>query len=352
MIPKTTVESLVGLGRFFENWAGALSGSVNVEPTPLVQKALLATSRAGSANGWFTKENIILALNSWAAELNRENLENWLKPYVISNPSSPKKIGLILAGNIPLVGLHDIICVLVAGHIAYVKPSSDDAILLPVVLDFLLEQNPNWKDSLVFSPGIIKDADAFIATGSNNSARYFDYYFGKKPSIIRKNRSSVAVLTGNESKEDLMALGSDIFSYYGLGCRNVSKLLVPEGYRFDTFFESIVQFGEVINNKKYGNNYDYHRAVYLLDSVPMLDNNFLLLKPDTAWSSPIGVMIWDSYSDENDLRAKLSSAQNQLQCIVAHNLSGVPTVDFGKTQFPRINDYADGIDTLKFLTAL
>ena len=351
MIPKTTIDSLVALGQFFESWAGALSDP-NKEQSPSVQKAVAAAHTASGLNGWFTHENIILSLNSWAKELTPSKIESWLNSFSFDRSFEPKRVGLILAGNIPMVGLHDLISVLVSGHIAQIKLSSDDSTLLPVVIDFLSEINPSWKEKLILTQGIMKDADAYIATGSNNSARYFEYYFGRKPCIIRKNRSSVAVLNGHESTEDLRALGLDIFSYFGLGCRNVSKLMVPEGYQFNNFFESIVEYGYVINNKKYGNNYDYHRAVYLLDSVQMLDNNFLLLKNDSSWSSPIGVLFYERYKNTEDLKARLNSAKDNLQCIVAHDLPGFNTVKFGQSQNPSLSDYADGVNTLEFLAAL
>jgi hypothetical protein len=352
MISESKVNSLVALGLFLKKWALLLNANDPTPTDPFLQKAMQASHAAKMKNAWFDLKFIELSLQSWADALTKEKIEKWLSGYSLRQPPSPKKVGLVLAGNIPLVGLHDVLSVLISGHIAQIKWSSDDALLMPIVLEFLVDLNPEFNNCILQSPGIIKEADAFIATGSNNSARYFDYYFSKKPSLIRKNRSSVAILTGKESKKELTALGKDIFSYFGLGCRNVSKLLVPEGYIFNDFFESIVDYGWVVNNNKYGNNYDYHRAIYLLDSVPMLDNNFLLLKPDSAWSSPIGVLFHDAYKNENDLKEKLHTANKQLQCMVGNPLSGIKTVPFGRTQQPELTDYADGIDTMKFLTDL
>lgn len=352
MILKNKVDDLTALGLFFKDWAEALVHTKDLPQDPFLQKALQAARAAQLKNPWFDVPNLQLSFSSWAAALSHHEIVQWLAPYAIQPVRHPKKIGLVLAGNIPLVGLHDVLCVFLSGHIAQIKLSSDDNFLLPVILEFLYHRNPEWKKSFEISSGILKDADAYIATGSNNSSRYFEFYFSKKPSVIRKNRSSVAILNRNESKEDLMALGKDIFSFYGLGCRNVSKLLVPEAYSFNNFFEAIVDYGYVINNNKYGNNYDYHRAIYLLDSIPMLDNNFLLLKPDSGWSSPIGVLFQEAYQDLEDLKIKLKAADGMLQCIIAKPIEGLPTTPFGLAQHPALTDYADGIDTMKFLLSL
>jgi|694.fasta_scaffold27959_10 hypothetical protein len=352
MILQSKVDDLAALGLFLKDWADALSHQSLPSDQSFMHKALQAAHAAQLKNAWFDVGNLQLALYSWAEALKKEAIEQWIAAYANKAPAEPKRIGLVLAGNIPLVGLHDVLCVLLYGHVAQIKLSSDDSFLLPIILEFLGNRNDDWKKSYEVSAGILKDADAFIATGSNNSSRYFEFYFGKKPSVIRKNRSSVAILNGKESKDELIALGKDIFSFYGLGCRNVSKLLVPEGYSFNNFFEAIVDYGYVINNNKYGNNYDYHRAIYLLDAVPMLDNNFLLLKPDNGWSSPIGVLFQEAYRDQDDLLSKLATADGRLQCIIGHPVSPLKTIPFGQAQHPALTDYADGIDTLAFLHSL
>ncbi|WP_417935108.1 acyl-CoA reductase [Flagellimonas zhangzhouensis] len=299
-------------------------------------------------NGWFTRENILFSLQQWGDALTEENLTEWLSKYDIQPVAAPKTIGIVMAGNIPLVGFHDFICVLLSGNRVLAKLSSNDKILLPFLTKYLVEQEPALKDSITFVEGKMEDFDAVIATGSNNTSRYFEYYFGKKPNIIRKNRNSVAILTGNETKEELMALGEDIFRYYGLGCRNVSKIFVPKDYDFEPFFNAIFEFKDIINEHKYANNYDYNKAVYLMSEFKILDNGFLVLKEDESLSSPISALFYTYYEDESDLRKQLNVMEEEIQCVV----SAKGDVPFGATQKPKLNDYADGVDTLEFLLQL
>jgi hypothetical protein len=304
-------------------------------------------------NQWFTNDSVLKAISTWADLLNEENLSNWLNNYTLNTIKSPATIAIIMAGNIPLVGFHDFLCVLISGNKALIKPSSDDKILINLVIKTIVEINPKIKDKIEIVDGAIKNIDAIIATGSNNSARYFDYYFGKYPNIIRKNRNSVAILSGNESESDLKFLAKDIFNYYGLGCRNVSKLFVPQNYNFNQFFESIFEFGEVINHNKYGNNYEYNRAVYLMNSVPLLDNNFLLLKEDESLSSPIGVLFYEFYSEIEQVKNKIRNNSDKIQCVVCDkNINFTNSVNFGESQQPGLLDYADGVDVMDFLTKL
>jgi hypothetical protein len=302
-------------------------------------------------NGWFTRDNALNMLDQIARQLNPESIGQWISRYDIQS-RSPLNIGIIMAGNIPLVGFNDLFCVLMSGHTAVVKLSSDDEILPRYVLDYLVKQNPAIHNFIKVSDARLKGIDAVIATGSNNSARYFQYYFGKYPNIIRKNRHSVAVLKGTEDASDLQALGSDIFTYFGLGCRSVSKLYVPFNYNFNLFFESIVQFGEVVNNKKYGNNYDYNRAVFLLNNEKFLDNNFLIVKEGLSIATPVSVLHFEYYSDINELEEKLNREQDNLQCIVSKGAWFKNSLAFGNSQTPLLNDYADGIDTMQFLLEL
>jgi len=258
-----------------------------------------------------------------------------------------------MAGNIPLVAFHDWFCVLLSGNKFKGKLSSDDNLLLPFLSKVLITIEPYFENQIEFTEGQLKNMDAVIATGNNNSARYFEYYFSKLPHIIRKNRNSVAVLDGTEKSDELGLLGKDIFQYFGLGCRNVSKLFVPEKYKFDMFFESIIEFKDIVMHNKYANNYEYNRTIYLMNSdKSLLDNNFLLLKADLSYSSPIGVLFYEFYSDINSLNAKLENEKEQIQCIVSKNNNVKNAIGFGKAQCPSLNDYADGIDTMKFLISL
>lgn len=302
-------------------------------------------------NAWFTPENVKKAVTSIGHMLNRADLETWLSKY---NPkSSGKKVGLILAGNIPLVGFHDVLCVLASGNHALIKASSQDSHLIKYVLEKLVEIDNNFAGSFSFIERL-ENFDAVIATGSNNTSRYFDYYFGKVPNIIRKNRNSIAVLTGNETAEQLHELGHDIFDYYGLGCRNVSKLLVPDGYNFNFFFESIEDYNPIIHHHKYNNNYDYNKSIYLVNSDKHFDNGFLLLKQDERLTSPLAVLYFGNYADIKDAERIINTESEKIQCIVSGASLNVnnQVVTFGQSQQPKLWDYADGIDTMEFLSKL
>ena len=305
-------------------------------------------------NGWFNLENILFALEQWSDALSRDNLEKWLEPYNFDQ-REPKTIAVIMAGNIPLVGFHDFLSGLVSGHRILVKQSSNDNYLLPLIAEYLVFIAPEWKENIKFLDGTatgvskMTNFDAVIATGSNNTARYFEYYFREKPSIIRKNRNSVAVLTGQESSEELTALGEDIFRYYGLGCRNVSKLYVPEDYDFKAFFEAMYPWKDIINQSKYANNYDYNKAVYLMSNFQLLENGFLMLKEDKSFGSPIATLFYERFSSFSLLREELQNKQEKIQCIVGKDLFE-NEVEFGQTQHPNLWDYADNVDTLHFLT--
>ncbi len=298
-------------------------------------------------NGWFTEENIEFSLSHWGDILTKSNLEQWLRPYSISNTSA-KTIGVIMAGNIPLVGFHDFISVLISGHKILVKQSSNDNQLLPFLASYLTAVEPRLKDYITFTNEKFTDFDAIIATGSNNTARYFEHYFGNKPHIIRRNRNSVAVLTGNESAEELTALGEDIFRYYGLGCRSVSKIMIPEGYNFDLFFTSIYPYNNIIKSAKYANNYDYNKAVYLMSNYKLIENGFLMLKEDTSYSSPIASLFYETYASIPELQQRFEDEKDSIQCIISNNFSD-NSIDFGTSQNPSLSDYADNIDVIDFL---
>ena len=337
------IEAFSELGKFLEQFFN----DSNTKDDEFSQRLATEIEAAVHYNGWFTKNNVRFSLQQWQLALTEDNLSAWLKNYDI-NTKVPKTIGLILAGNVPLVGFHDVLSVLVTGHNVLIKYSSNDQRLLPLLLEKLKAINSKYNERIKTAKDQLKGFDAVIATGSNNTSRYFNYYFKNVPSIIRKNRHSVAILTGEESPEQIQLLANDIFRYYGLGCRNVSKLLVPEGYNFNTFFENIMNWSEVINDNKYANNYDYNKAVYLMSGANMLDNNFVLLKEDKGFSSPIGVLFQDSYKNLEELEEILAEEKDNLQCVVSNNLQP-HHIYFGETQHPKLWDYADNIDTVEFL---
>jgi hypothetical protein len=303
-----------------------------------------------SHNGWYTPENVFFAIASWADALTPEKLNKWTAAYNF-NTVVPKTIGLVLAGNIPLVGFHDFLSVLISGHAVLVKTSSNDQHLLPFLTNYLIAVEPELKNKISFVEGKLENFDAIIATGSNNTSRYFEYYFKNKPSIIRKSRNSVAVLDGSESKEQMIALGEDIFRYFGLGCRNVSKLFVPSGYNFDAFFNGMFPYQDIIKYEKYSNNYDYNKAVFLMSNFKLLDNEFLTIKEDMGYASPISSIFYEYYDDLDEVKKRLENDQDQIQCVVSNHL--IPnSIPFGTTQKPELWDYADDVDTIEFLLSL
>ena len=320
--------------------AGAPEGS---EAYSIIQKAR-------HHNGWFTETNVRFALQSWSEALSEGNLTAWAARYSFSE-NGPKTIGIVMAGNIPLVGFHDFVSVLISGHSVLGKLSSNDEILLPYISNKLCEIESGFTDRIRFTDEKLEGFDGVIATGSNNTARYFDYYFGKYPHIIRRNRNSVAILSGKETPEQLAGLADDIFRYFGLGCRNVSKLFLPRGYDFDAFFKAMFNWKEVINDTRYINNYDYNKAVYLMSDIPLLDNEFMLLKEDTSFSSPISVVFYEYYDSPDQLATYLEEQKDEIQCVVSE--TGIPNgLPFGTTQTPELWDYADGVDTMAFLAGL
>ena len=311
-------------------------------------------TREHTFNPWFTEDQVRKAIGNIAATLTREALTKWLGMYPELPFQGPAKtIGVVMAGNIPLVGFHDLLCVLLSGHRFLGKPSSKDDHLLRKVTDIISTVAPGWADRIAYTEGYLKDADAIIATGSDNTARHFAYYFRDKPHIIRRNRNGVAVLTGNETREQLLQLGEDVFSYFGLGCRNVTKLFIPEEYPPEKLLEPLEHFSSLRHHNKYANNLDYHRSVYLMNKVPFLDNGVLLLKEDERLSSPVGVVYYEKYSQLEVAAKKIILQQDQIQCVVtvAPDVTehAVPP---GMSQSPELWEYADGVDTMKFLTDL
>lgn len=344
--------AFVKLGQFL----GQFSSEITVEDKYLkntdiyLDGMLQKLEAAKNNNGWFTPKNMSFACKSWSKVLSETNLKKWVSLYAL-NKNLDNTIAVIMAGNVPLVGFHDFLSVLISGNKVLAKLSSNDKVLLPYLAEFLIEVEPKFEDRILFTEEKLENFDAVIATGSNNTGRYFDYYFGKYPHIIRKNRNSVAVLTGNETPKQMEALADDVFRYFGLGCRNVSKIFVPEGYNFDSFFNGMFSWKDIINNNKYVNNYDYNKAVYLMSSFELLDNEFLLLKQDKSFSSPISVVFYETYKNLDSLKNTLALEKENIQCIVSQARIK-NEVDFGETQAPQLWEYADGIDTLDFLLKL
>jgi hypothetical protein len=342
----------VALGKFlnqFNKDKNILNPSVSLNDL-FFEKFEKLIQLSQSHNGWYTPENVYFAIESWAKALTEENLNKWLADYNLDK-NQPKTVGLILAGNIPLVGFHDFLSVLITGNNVLVKTSSDDQYLIKFLAKYLISIDNRLQNKITFVEGKLEGFDAVIATGSNNTSRYFEYYFKNKPSIIRKNRNSVAILNGKETTEDLIALGEDIFRYFGLGCRNVSKLFVPKGYDFKVFFEAIYEYKDVIFYERYANNYDYNKAVFLMSLYKLLDNEFLTLKEDKSYSSPISSVFYEYYDDIEEVKNRLENETEQIQCIVSNNLIENSIV-FGQTQKPMLWDYADNIDTIAFLLKL
>ncbi len=302
-------------------------------------------------NAWFTPESTANAVKAIADMLNKADLAKWMGGYTVPPVSKPSSVGLILAGNIPLVGFHDILCVLVTGNKALIKMSSQDSKLIPYILQRLVEIEPSFKDQFEYIERLV-EFDAVIATGSNNSSRYFEYYFSNVPHVIRKNRNSIAILNGHESSEQLQKLGHDIFDYFGLGCRNVSKVYVPAGYDFKMLFEGIEGFKPVIDHHKYNNNYDYNKSIFLVNLDKHLDNGFLLVKEDLRLGSPLAVLYYQEYDNIRMLEKELLEIADEIQCIVSANQLEIETVLPGESQKPRLWDYADGLDTIAFLLSI
>ncbi len=310
------------------------------------EPALQAAKReAGYANGWFTPEFTNLAIqNICQYFLQADKLENWLQAYA-TPVQNPKTVGIVAAGNIPLVSFHDWLCGFVSGHNVRMKLSSKDNILLPHILDKMKEWYPALATQTEVSE-LLKDCDAYIATGSNNSSRYFHYYFSKYPNIIRRNRTSVAVLTGSETAADLRLLADDIMMYFGLGCRNVTKIFVPKGYDFVPLIDALKVYDFTSDVHKYKNNYDYNLALLLLNNSPYMSSGSLLLNEHESVFSAVSVLHYGFYEDPLRLREALT-ANDDLQCIV-----GKDYLAFGATQHPQLGDYADGVDTMAFLTGM
>ncbi len=304
-----------------------------------------AILRTYQFNKWFTEENVLLALKNICDEfLAKEKLEKWIQKYSPVTTQQSQTVGITMAGNLPLVGFHDLLCVLMSNHKALIKQSSKDNILLPYLLEILFQIEPQFKKQVAFSD-MLKGCDAYIATGSNNSSRYFEYYFGKYPHIIRKNRTSIALLNGTESDEDLLNLGKDIFTYFGMGCRNVGKILITPNVDLQRLLKVFEHFNYLANHDKYKNNFDYQLTILLMNKTPCLANDCLILTENKNLHSPLAVLY---YEVVDNLKAAIQAiSQDDLQCIV-----GKDFIPFGQSQTPSLSDYADNIDTMKWLLGL
>ncbi|MFC4163632.1 acyl-CoA reductase [Epilithonimonas zeae] len=344
MLNEYKISGLEKLGEFIRNFLKNDDEHYNEKE----ERLAYLMKRSEIENPWFTQENQRYNLQQWASLFTKENIENWLSKYQLSNTS--KRVGLILAGNIPLVGFHDIISVVLSNHIPVIKLSSKDRLMLPYLLELWNDFSNNEIEYHIVER--LEKYDAVIATGSNNTARYLEYYFKNSLSIIRKNRTSVAVLKGDETNEELQLLADDIFRYYGLGCRNVTRILIPKEMKLDGLFENFINYKDIINHNKYANNYDYNRAIYLLNQDQFWDNNFVMLKEDEKLFSPLSVINFSRYETLEEVKQFVETNKDEIQTIVAKQELGLESIGFGETQNPSLDTYADNVDTMAFLSVI
>lgn len=311
-------------------------------------------------NPWFNRENIALAFRNWSELLTENSLRAWMEPYLdsLTETVPSKDIAVVNAGNIPLVGFHDFLSVLISGNSYTGRNASDDMILLPYIASLLIGAEPSFREKIRFTDRL-KDFDAVIATGSTNTSRYFNYYFEKYPHIIRKNRNGLAVLEGDETESELKALGRDVFSYFGLGCRSVSKIYLPAGYDLNKLFAAWFDHSYLMQHNKYMNNFEHNNAVLLLKQVPFLQNGFVILLENKAIASPVSIVHYQFYDNRKELTDELETKLDEIQCIAGRasclekNIKFRDyLVKFGETQAPGLADYADRVDTIRFLTGI
>jgi hypothetical protein len=336
---RNRIDAFAELGEVLRN---SLSGQENNKNSVLTEMI----SSQHLINPWFTPENVTASLKAIAGELTTEKLVQWTNAYPqLQTEASPVTAGIIMAGNIPLVGFHDFLSVLISGNNLVAKTSSRDSELIVKISDILCTIEPGFRERIEFTEGHLKNFDVVIATGSNNSSRYFEQYFGSYPNIIRKNRNSIAIIEGNETNTELRSLGTDIFLYFGLGCRNVSKIFIPGGYDLKSLVSNWEPFADVIRHMKYANNYDFSKAVYLVNKESFIDTGYLLLKEEKGLSSPVAVLYYEHYTSVSALQKETEFLKDKIQCVVGHN-----QVPFGKAQSPHLWDYSDGTDTIEFLS--
>ncbi|HTX87960.1 MAG TPA: hypothetical protein VMC08_03145 [Bacteroidales bacterium] len=347
-----TIRAFSVLGSILEAYVREPGNSPGQEgPAGAIDRAVRESC---GKNPWFTPDHIRYALAAWAAVLKEEKLENWLAPYRIrAGVSAPSlTIGVVMAGNIPLAGFHDFLCVLASGHRFAGRLSSQDELLLPCLSGILTAAEPSLGPKITFTSGKMPAFDAMIATGSNHTSRYFEYYFRKYPHIIRKNRNGVAVLTGEETSREMDALGDDLFLYFGRGCRSVSKIYLPAGYGPERLKEFFSRYAEYANHHKYRNNYDYYKSVFLVNRDPFEDTGFLLIRQERRIASPVSVLFYETYEDRAELFRKLEELSAEIQCIVCRDAAPFRGCRPGTSQQPGLSDYADGVDTMEFLSGL
>jgi hypothetical protein len=332
------IESFSGLGQILRDY---LDGKKGKYKDPL--EKLVADQQF--RNGWFTPGNVEMALKAIAGELTHDKLTKWTGKYpALGEQARPENIGVIMAGNIPLVGFHDFLSVLITGNRVIARTSSKDPDLIVFIGEMLGDINPSFRNCITFTTGLLKDFDAVIATGSNNTSRYFQYYFGRYPHIIRRNRNSIGIIEGNETGEELSGLGTDVFSYFGLGCRSISKIYVPESYDVKALAESWSVHGNLVEHNKYANNYDYSKAVFIVNKYDFIDTGFLLCRMEKSLASPVAVLHYEYYKSLANVCQETEGMKDKIQCI-----AGRGNTPFGKAQMPELWDYADGIDTIEFL---
>ena len=335
---KDIIKALEKLGSFFSHIS---------EEDSQYDSFYDAIEHAQIQNGWFQKKACIAAIQAWGAALQPKNISQWESNYQLMENKAPKTIAVIMAGNIPFVGLHDLISIWISGNRALVKCGTKDNILIP----FIVGVDPLFESLTSFTDGQFEVFDAVIATGSNNTARYFNYYFSKYPHIIRKNKNGIAVLNGAETEDDMKNLGKDMLLYYGLGCRNVSKLYLPKDFDLNMVFGGLFPYANVIEMNKYANNYDYNKAIYLMSEFKFVENGFFMLREDQAISSPIATGHYEFYDELDPLKNHLNEQQKNIQCVVSNaDIEGA--IAFGEAQNPQLWDYADGVDTMDFLNCL
>ena len=356
MIMNDNISAFVELGKVFRYISG---NKDTAEWTD--QKVLSLTENlenhitdAYHYNGWYTPDMVNHMIEALGAALTKKNIVHWLDQYAdkLVGDRQPATIAIVMAGNIPLVGFHDMMCVLVSGNRMLAKLSSDDKKLIPAVAELLTYFNPGFKDKVIFTDGKLEKFDAVIATGSNNTSRYFEYYFGKYPNIIRRNRNGVALLNGNETKKELEGLADDVFLYYGLGCRNVSKIYVPLEYDLIPLLQVLELKKSITENHKYFNNYEYNKAIYLVNSTRHYDTGTLLLTESEQIASSVSVLYYEYYNDIEVVYKQLNEKMDAIQCIVTNEKDLPGIVDFGDSQQPNLWDYADGVDTMKFCLSI
>ena len=340
--------SLVQFGKFLrsfldsDSWPGFQSGVDQRE----FDNFKSSTEKAESNNAWFSRKMIRLSMESWAKNLSEDNIDKWMSKYDV--PSSiNKNVLIICAGNLPLVGFHDIVCCILLNINTQVKLSKNDNVLIPAILNVLYLFDSELQDRIKICNEKPDNYNYVIATGSNISNRYFEYYFGKFPHIFRRNRTSIAVVHSEISDDQLKSLSHDMLQYYGLGCRSVTKLYLPEKFSLDRIYNSVFNYKDLINHNKYMNNYDYNRSIFLMGKKLFFDNGFLILKEDKSLFSPISVVNFEYYSSMETLEKELNVLSNEIQCRVGEG--GIP---FGTAQKPELWDYADGVDTIDFLTKI